>query len=189
MKNRKCVARLMLLALSSLSACGTRQLPQGSAPQTVLELCEVAEDVGVRFWYLPPNTNASPGPLIFLPVSSQDPRLDSRLAWVLYVSASDLHKVVRVLERSRLEWNESNISKQLIVDPLQLPRIDRHTMEIAVTYINGSATSEPKAERICPLLSNVYAALGSSKAREAMAFWTGNVGCVMQPYQSSPPSK
>jgi hypothetical protein len=184
----KLIAASLVLILASLPCC-QHEPKQRTADQSVVEHCETAEDIAVRFWYLPPNTDSTPGPLILLPASSQDPRLDTRPAWVLYVSLSDLHSVVRVLAQSRLEWRESSAAKQLVVDPFQLPRLDRQTMEIAMSYPNRSAKTELKAERICPLLSRAYGALVSPKARETMAFWTGNVGCVMKLYQSSAPPK
>jgi len=186
MSKVKSMVGLVILLAAWLSNCANA-IAQGKSSQSVLERGELAEDVAVRFWYLPPDTDSSPGPLILLPVSSQDPRLDTRPAWVLYASLSDLHNVVRVLAQSHLDWKESKASKQLVVDPTQLPQLDRHTMEVVISYPNGSATARVKTDRICPLLSDVYSALVSVKARESMAFWTGNVDCVMKPYQSSSP--
>jgi hypothetical protein len=184
MNKTRSMAGLFISVVAWLSGCAHTTV-QGNPSQSVLERCEAADDVALRFWYLPPDTNSSPGPLILLPVSSQDPRLDTRPGWSLYVSLSDLHDVVRTLARSHLEWKESSAPEQLVVDPLQLPQLDRHTMEVAISYPNGSATARVKTDRICPLLSDVYSALVSPKARESMALWTGNVDCVMKPYQSS----
>jgi len=188
MSASKSTRGLLFLILASLSSC--RHAPtQGTTDQSVVQRCEVAEDVAIRFWHLPPDTDSAPGPLILLPASSQDPRLDTRPAWVLYVSLSDLHRVVRILAQTHLEWKESNAPKQLVVDPLQLPQLDRQAIEIAMSYPSGSATAELKTEQICPLLSSVYGSLVSPKARESMAFWTGNVGCVVKSHQVSPPPK
>ena len=184
----KSTAGLLLFVLASLLSC-THAPTQGTTDHSVVQRCEVAEDVAIRFWYLPPGTDSTPGPLILLPASSQDPRLDTRPAWVLYASLSDLHRIARILGQSHLEWKESDAPRQLLVDPLQLPQLDRQTMEIAMSFPSGSATAELKTERICPLLSSVYGSLVSPKARESMAFWTGNVGCVMKPYQVSPPPR
>ena len=56
--------------------------------------------------------------------------------------------------------------EKLIVDPRKLPQLDGHTMEIAVSYPNGSATTRIKTDQICPLLSDAYDGLISPKARE-----------------------
>ena len=108
MRMQKSIAGSFLLAVALLSTY-VRAEGSGKADQSVRQHCEVAEDVAIRFWYLPPDNDLTPGPLIFLPVSSQDPRLDTRPAWVLYVSLSDLHNVVRVLDQSpsRVEGVES----------------------------------------------------------------------------------
>jgi hypothetical protein len=185
---QKSIAGSFLLAMALLSTY-VHAAATGKADQSVLQHCEVAEDVAIRFWYLPPDADLTPGPLIFLPVSSQDPRLDTRPAWVLYVSLADLHNVVRVLDRSHLEWKESSVPEKLIVDPLQLPQLDGHTMEIAVSYPNGSAITNVKTERVHPVIASVYCALVSAKARESMTVWSGNVDCVAKSYQTILPPK
>jgi hypothetical protein len=186
MNKSHAIAALLLLVTVPLSNCGDSQQKRTSN-QSIVLLCERADDVAVRFWYLPRDTDNTPGPLILLPTSSQDPRLDTRPNWILYVSLSNLHNVVRVLAQSNLEWKESGSPQTLVVDGLQLPQVG-HTMEIAISYPNGSATARVQEERVCGMLSDVYDGLLSPAARESMAFWTGNVDCVMKPYRQAPSS-
>ena len=96
MRMQKSIAGSFLLAVALLSTY-VRAEGSGKADQSVLAGVFVRwlKMWLIRFWYLPPDNDLTPGPLIFLPVSSQDPRLDTRPAWVLYVSLSDLHNVVR----------------------------------------------------------------------------------------------
>jgi hypothetical protein len=144
------------------------------------------KDVGVRLWYLPPNTDLTPGPLIFLPVSSQDPRLDTKDSWILYVSFSDIHNVLQVLAKSNLEWRESREPIQLIVDYLNLPRLDGHSMDIAVSSPNGSATAKIAHDRVQSLISRLYCGLTSSRARESLAIWSGTFDCAVEPPRLAP---
>jgi hypothetical protein len=178
----KSAVLVLLTVAPCLSSC-RRTHTHEMRSQALLQRCESANDVAIRFFYSP-HSELAPGPLILLPASSQDPRLNTRPAWILYVSLEDLHRVVHVLDESHLEWKESAFPKQLVVDPLQLPHLDSQTMEISVSYPQGSGVAEIKTGRWCPLLSNVYGALDAAKARENMSIWTG-VDCVTKPSQKS----
>jgi hypothetical protein len=185
----KLVTGFLIVTFGCVTNC-PHIVAQKKTNQAVLDQSEVVDDVTVRFWYLPQDVDFSAGPLIFLPASSQDPQLDTRPTWILYVSLSDLHNVVRVLAQSHLEWKESSTPQKLVVESVQLPQLHRQTMEIAISNPNGSATTEIKTEeRVCSVLADVYGAVQSPKARESMAFWAANVKCVMKPYQSTPLAK
>jgi hypothetical protein len=152
---------------------------QTGGRESFLERCERAEDVAVRFYYNPMinQPNLSPSPLIFLPVSSQDPRLDTRPAWILYVVHTDLRSVLGVLGQSNLVWNESSVPTRLVVDPFDLPKDHHDSMQVALSAPTGSATAEVETKQVCDLLSNVSKSLSSPKAREAMVFYMGTVSC------------
>jgi hypothetical protein len=176
MRNERAVAGFALVAMTFLSLYANA-VALVTASQSVLNRCESEDDVAIRLWYLPSDSNSTQGPLILLPTSSQDPRLDTRPAWILYVSLGEIHNVVRVLAQSNLRWKESSIPRKLVVDPLQLPHLGPHTMEIAVSYPTGSAIAEVTGDRVQPLIFKAYCALSSPKARESMAVWTGPMDC------------
>ncbi len=179
MKHSRAIALMMFLGVAELWGCQTKPAPQGAGGQSVLQRCETTDDVTVRFYYNPGPDDLSPGPLILLPASSQDPRLGTRPGWTLYLTLSDLRSVLRVLERSELKWKEFDAPKQLVVDPFQLPHLERGTMEISVSYPRGSATAELELKRVCPLLSDVYNSVSDSKSRSSMSPWVGS--CVVKP--------
>lgn len=172
----------LLVAAAAYSAVPAQPKSQkGTHESSVVESCERAEDVAVRFYYNPMinQPNLSPGPLIFLPVSSQDPRLDTRPAWILYVTHAELRSVLDVLNRSNLEWKESNVPTRLVVDPFDLPPGHHDSMQVAITCPTGSATAEVEAKQACGLLSEVARSLSRPKAREAMSFYAGTVSCPL----------
>jgi hypothetical protein len=179
MKNSTAIAVVLFWAVAWLWGCQTKPAFQGAGGQSVLQRGETADDVTVRFYYNPGPDDISPGPLILLPASSQDPRLGTRPGWILYLTLSDLRSVLRVLERSELKWKESGAAKQLVVDPFQLPHLDRGTMEISVSYPRGSATAELELKQACPLLSDVYNSVSDSKSRSSLSPWVGS--CVVKP--------
>src|SRR5271157_2699905 len=156
----------LLLAASLYGVIRAQPAPQTGGHESVLERCERAEDVAVRFYYNPTinQPNLSPSPIIFLPVSSQDPRLDMRPAWILYVTHADLRSVLGVLGQSNFEWKESSVPTRLVVDPFDLPKDHHDSMQVGVSCPTGSATAEVDAKRVCDLLSNVSRSLSSPKA-------------------------
>jgi hypothetical protein len=168
----------MLLAVATLSGVLRAQSPTGTG-KSLFGGCARAEDVAVRFYYNPMmnEPSLSPGPLIFLPVSSEDPRLNTRPAWILYVTHSDLRNVLDILTQSKLEWKESNLPIRLVVDPFDLPQGHHDFMQAAISCPAGSATAEIEAKQVCGLLSNISEMLRSPKAREAISFYAGTVSC------------
>jgi hypothetical protein len=186
MGRAKLVSMLFVLGFVWISAC-TDMIARDAIGQSVLRGCQAAEDAGVRFWYDPPDQDSALTPLVLLPTSSQDPRLDSRPAWILYLSHSDLRSVFRVLAEANLKWTEFDAPQRLVVDPFQLPHISHQVMQIAISYPGGSATAEINSARIHPLMDSVYCAVSSSKARDSMAAWTGAVDCTAKEKASSPP--
>lgn len=178
MKTTKFIITILLLATALYGALGAEPASQ-TGTGSVLERCERAEDVALRFYYNPMinQPNLSPGPLIFLPVSSQDPRLDTRPAWILYVTHQDLRSVLSVLAEASLEWKESNVPIRLVVDAFDLPQRHHDSMQVAVSCPTGSATAEIEAKQVCRLLSNISNSLNSPKAREALSFYAGTVSC------------
>lgn len=175
---------LLVAALLVATACGlvpSRATLQTGTRESAFQRCERADDVVLRFYYNPMvnEPNFSPGPLILLPVSYQDPRLGTRPGWSLFVTLSDLRSVLNVLDNLHSEWKESDSPRQLVVDPSALPQPHHTSMEVAVSCPTGSATTEVEAKQVCPLLSQVYGALKNEKARGAFAHWTGNVTCVV----------
>lgn len=148
-----------------------------------------AEDVVVRFYYEPSTDeppNISPGPLILMPVSSQDPRLGTRPAWILYVTLVDLRRGLQVLGKTPLLWKGSARPKQLVVDPFDLPNPHHSSMEIAVTTSDESATAELEANHVCKLLSDLSDAVTSVKARDGIAFYRRTVSCLPPETKTSP---
>lgn len=161
---------LMVAGFSDLTS--TQQSSRDNSRQPDFTQWEKAQDIGVRFWYVPTDSDSTQGPLIFLPVSSQDPRLDTRPAWVLYVSLTDMHKLLETLAQSQLKWKESAIPQKLIVDPLSLPKLDGRAMEIEVAQPSISTIARVDYPRVGrPLMARVYCGLTSTKARESMAVW------------------
>jgi hypothetical protein len=176
MRNLKSLGCSVLGVLMLASFC-TNAPVSATADQSVLSHSQSDCDVAIRFWALPPNPDTIQGPLVLLPVSSQDPRLDTKPAWTLYVRLSDLHSVARALADSKLQWKESNQPQKMIVDPLQLPHLHRDTMQIAISYPAGSAEAEVTGDGVQLVLSKAYCALESQKARENMRVWTGPIEC------------
>jgi hypothetical protein len=178
---------LLFLAAAAYGVLRAQTQTPTEAHESVLERCQRADDVTLRFYYNPTinEPNFSPGPVIFLPVSSQDPRLGTRPGWSLYITLADLRDVLHVLADSHPEWKESDSPKQLVVDPFALPQPHHTSMEVAVSCPTGSATAQVDARRICTLLSQVYGALNNAKARQAFAHWTGNVNCVVMKAEQS----
>jgi hypothetical protein len=173
---------LIPMLVLSAAVCGVlraQAAPQTGGRESVLERCERAEDVAVRFYYNPMinQPNVSPGPLIVLPVSTQDPQVGTKSGWLLRVTLSDLRDVLRTLGQSKLDWKDSDSPKQLVVEPFGLPQPHHHTMEVAVSSPAGSATAEVDAKQACGLLSDVSKSLSSSKARNAVSFYAGTVSC------------
>lgn len=72
-----------------------------------------------------------------MPVSSQDPRLGTSTAWILYVTIADQRRMLHVLAGPQVLWKESPIPKQLVVDTSDLPEPHHDTMEVAVTSVTG----------------------------------------------------
>lgn len=176
---------VVLALVLAIVGCGCTQ-PNSQGLQTgthesVFERCLRADDVVVRLYYNPMvnEPNLSPGPVIFLPVSSQDSRLNTRPGWSFYVALPELRGVLRVLAQSNLEWSESSAPMRLVVDPFDLPPGHHDSMQVAISCPNGSATAEVSERKVCPLLSDVYRSLSDAKAREALAHWTGSVSCVV----------
>jgi len=181
MNKPKFLIPVLLLAAVAYGVVHGQPKPQTGTRGSVLERCEQADDVAVRFYYNPMvnEPNFAPGPVIFLPVSSQDPRLGTRPGWSLYITLAELRGVLRVLSQSNLEWKESSSPMRLVVDPFDLPAGHHDSMQIAISCPSGSATAEVEARKVCPLLSEVYGSQGNPKAREAFAHWTGSVNCVV----------
>ncbi|MFZ0233757.1 MAG: hypothetical protein WA211_02905 [Candidatus Acidiferrales bacterium] len=181
MNRPKFLIRALLLAVVAHGVVHGQPSPRIGTRESVLERCEQADDVAVRFYYNPMinEPNLAPGPVIFLPVSTQDPRLGTRPGWSLYITLAELRGVLRVLAQSNLEWKESSSPMRLVVDPFDLPAGHHDSMQVAISCPSGSATSEVEAKKVCPLLSEVYSSLGNPKAREAFAHWTGSVNCVV----------
>lgn len=181
MNKSKFVIPVLLLAAAAYSVVRAQPRTQPGAHQSVLKRYLRTDDVALRFYYNPMvnEPNLSPGPVIFLPVSSQDPRLGTRPGWSLYITLADLRNVLEVLVNSHLAWKESDSPRQLVVDPFALPQPHHTSMEVAVSCPTGSAAAEVDAPRVCPLLSEVYGALANPRARQAFAHWTGSVDCVV----------
>lgn len=193
MKQAKLIVSLVFgLAFISLVSCQQRAAVQRDKPQSFVERCAQDEDVAVRFYYNPmlnePNISITPGPLILLPASSQDPRLGTRAAWILYVTIADLRNALHVLAGPQFLWKESPNPKQLVVDPFDLPQPHHDSMEIAVTSSHGSATTEIDAKRVCELLSDISNTVTNAKARDSLRFYQRTVSCLPPGTQSSPPS-
>jgi hypothetical protein len=190
MKHSKYIGVLMLLTVALVWGSEPRPESRASSKrQAVVERCDEAQDVVIRFYYNPAinEPDLSPGPLIVLPVSSQDPQVGTKSGWILRIALSDLHRLLGVLARSSLGWNESDAPRQLVVDLFGLPQSHHQSMEVAVSCPAGSATAEVEAKRVCPLLSEVYKSLTDPKARDSMTFWTGSVTCVVKAQRSSSP--
>lgn len=181
MNKPKFLIPALLLAVLAFGVVHGQPKPQTGTRGSVLERCEQADDVAVRFYYNPMvnEPNFAPGPVIFLPVSPQDPRLGTRPGWSLYITLAELRGVLRVLAQSNLGWKESSSPMRLVVDPFDLPAGHHDSMQVAISCPNGSATAELEAKKVCPLLSEVYGSLGNPKARDAFAHWTGSVDCVV----------
>ncbi len=169
-----------LFAASTLR-CGSQGASQ-SAKKSMLEQCGSTEDFGARFYYNPLDPEGrvypTPGPLIFLPVSSQDVRLGTREGWTLYVTLPELRAVFRVLEVQEISWSDSPYPRQLIVHPFDLPHPHHDSMQVAISCAGGSAVSDIKAAGVCALLSDISKALGNEKARASMAVYQRAVSCL-----------
>lgn len=181
MNKPKFLVPALLVAGTVYGAVHAQPKSQTGTRKSVVEGCGRADDVAVRFYYNPMinQPNVSPGPLIFLPVSSQDPRLDTRPAWILYVTHPELRSVLGLLNRSNLEWKESSVPTPLVVDPFDLPPGHHDSMQVAVSCPAGSAIAEVEAKQACGLLSGLARSLSSPKARQAMSFYAASVSCPL----------
>ena len=133
----------------------------------------------MRFYYNPTinEPSLSPGPLVVLPVSSQDPQVDTKSGWLLRITLSDLRGVLRTLIQSNREWKDSESPRQLVVRGFDLPNPHHQSMEVAISCSAGSTAAEVETKQVCDLLSNVSESLSSPKAREAMSFYARTVSC------------
>jgi hypothetical protein len=186
-----CRPLLFAVVFISVLGCQQRQTVQSREPQSFVDRSVKDEDVVVRFYYNPmidEPINISPGPLILMPVSSQDPRLDTRQAWILYVMLPELRNVLRVLRQANLEWEESKMPKQLVVDPFDLPQPHHDSMEVAVTNQSESATTEVQAKRVCGLLSDISNVVSNTKTQDGLAFYQRTISCLAPEAQRSAPS-
>jgi hypothetical protein len=179
MKERRFIIPAVLLAAMVYGVVSARPALQTGTHRSVVEQCGLAEDVVVRFYYNPMinQPNLSPGPLIVLPVSSQDPQVGTKSGWLLRITLADLHSMLRTLVQSNLECKESDSPKQLVVEPFGLPQPHHDSMQVAVSCPTGSATAEVEARQVCRLLSNVSKSLSSPTAREAVSFYGRTVSC------------
>lgn len=193
MGTARTIAFTQLICLALISGCGPTSIrDRTSEHESTLVRCARAEDIVVRFWYSVPygeEPNIAAGPLILLPVSSQDTRLDTRPRWSMYVTLPELRAVIGVLNRSNLNWEESSGARRLVVDPLDLPKLGRERMEVALSCPVGSASTVLAGSQACPFLRNIYYALPDAKARDTMALWGGNVNCIMVSQRPSSPNK
>lgn len=183
-----------LFAVAFFAVFGCRQKPiprDDTNPDSFLLHALKAEDVVVRFYYEPmvnEPTNISPGPLILMPVSSQDPRLGTKPAWIVFVTLTDLRRVLQVLAQAPLSWKESPSPRQLVVEPFALPNPHHDSMEVAVTTSNESATAELKASRVCNMLADLSNAITNMKARDGITFYRRTVSCLPPENRSNPGS-
>ena len=175
-------ALLLALAFVFLVGCRHKPTPVSDAkPDSFLSRAIKAEDVVVRFYYEPmvnEPTNISPGPLILMPVSSQDPRLGTRPAWILYVTLADMRRVLQVLDRASLSWKESPNPKQLVGSAFELPHPHHDSMEVAATTSTESAIAEVVGSNACNLLSDLSSELTNANARDSFAFYRRTVSCL-----------
>jgi len=183
-------AFLLGVAFLLLASCHQRPTAVSESQRgTFLTRAIKAEDVVVRFYYEPmidEPTNISPGPLILMPVSTQDPRLGTKPAWILYVTLADLRRELQVLAEEPLTWKESRRSKELVVDGFALPNPHHSSMEIAVTTSDESAIAELEASHVCKVLSDLSNAITSVKARDGIAFYRRTVSCLPPETQGGP---
>ena len=179
MKTTNLIIATLMLAVTVYGVLRAQSTSETGTRDSFVRGCERAEDVAVRFYYNPMinQPNLTPGPLIFLPVSSQDPRLDTRPAWILYVTHPVLRRVLGVLIQSNVEWKGSSASIRLVVDPFDLPHAHHDSMELAVSCPSGSAKAEIDAKQVCGLLSKVSKTMTSPQARDALTFYEGTVSC------------
>ena len=164
---------------------------QSSSPRSFLDRSMKDEDVVVRFYYNPlvNGEGTAHSPLIFMPVSSQDPRLGTRISWILYLTIVDLRRVLHVLHVPQFLWKEAPIRKQLAVDPFDLPEPHHDSMEIAVTSSQGSATAELDANRVCDLFSEISNAVTNVKARNSLIFYRRTIDCLASGGPKTAPTK
>jgi hypothetical protein len=181
MRHERLIAPVFFALLcSSLLSGQQRSTVQSGKPQSFVKRCAEDEDVVVRFYFNPlaHGEGTAHSPLIFMPVSSQDPRLDTRPAWILYITLTDLQSALNVLADRQILWKESTIPKRLVVDPVDLPEPQHDSMEIAVSSPRGSASAQVGAERTCDLLSEISDAVTNAKARESLSFYRRSVFCA-----------
>jgi hypothetical protein len=179
MKRTKPIIAVCLLAVAVYAGVRAQSANQTGPRGSVVERCGLADDVVVRFYYNPMinEPNVSPGPLIILPVSSQDPQAGTKSGWLLRITLSDLRSVLQTLVQSNLEWTDSESPRQLVVRGFDLPHPHHDSMEVAVSCPAGSAKAEVEAKQVCGLLSNVSKSMSNPQARDAVTFYGGTVSC------------
>jgi hypothetical protein len=146
-------------------------------------MCLQEHDVGVRLYYDPIVNGEATGhqPCIFLPVSSEDPRLGTRPAWILYVSFADVQKVLEYLDSQAFAWKASAAPTRIVVDAFDLPEPQHDALEIVVTCPRGSAEIQVPQARICGFISGLSKVLTDQKSRERFAHYERTINCEPEP--------
>jgi hypothetical protein len=147
------------------------------------------EDVVVRFYYNPllHGQGTAHAPLVLMAASSQDPRLGTRSAWILYVSLGDLRRALSFLTSAEIRWKESAERQKLVVEALELPQPHHDSMQIAITSSLGSATAEIDSAKVCYILSGISDAVTNVKARDSLVFYQRTVFCLPPETQRNTP--
>ena len=180
MKIAWCFTRLVVSA-SLLCAAGCHQdtgLTKAKS-ESSLKMCLQEPDVGVRLYYNPlvNGEGTAHQPCIFLPVSSEDPRLGTRPAWILYVSFADVRKVLEYLDSQEFAWKESGAPTPIVVDAFDLPQPQHDALQIVVTCPHGSAEVQVPQARICSFVSGLSKVLTDPKSRDRFAFYERTIYC------------
>jgi hypothetical protein len=178
-------ALLLAAGINSLSVgyCRSGIARETKVQSSLVGRCAEDEDVRLRFFYLDiPVTDSRtvgfpPSPLVIIPASSEDPGLNTRPAWILYVAFPQLRSVMRFLENPKFSWEESSAPRKLVVDPFDLPKTHFESMEVAVSCSHGSAITRVKSQDICPFLSDVSEVLNNKLARDNFAHFMVQYSC------------
>lgn len=141
-----------------------------------LAMTKADSETAVRFFYFP---GKFIDPLIFRSVGSDDPRMNTVALGgpgrQVYVSVSEMDRLINALSSSPLDWQNSRQKKPFIEATEIIPQT--LNLSVDVLFSKGSAASGIDPKNICDVLPPMDSAFTSDHARWEFQMFRINYGC------------